>query len=132
MRTHALHAADQLLRMEVEVERNDTLGDVLGVVADALEVVADAHGADDLAQIDGHRLPPGNREDRFFLDLMLHGVDGGIGGNHVFREIHIALHQRADGIRNLPLREPAHLGDLAHEFLQIGVECLEGMVDSGG
>ena len=48
-----------------------------------------------------------------------------------FGELGVALDQRADGIGDLPLREPAHLGDLAGELLQIGVECLGGVVDSG-
>jgi hypothetical protein len=36
-----------------------------------------------------------------------------------------------DGIPDLPLRKPAHFGDLAHDLLQISVECLGGVVDSG-
>ncbi len=44
----------------------------------------------------------------------------------------IALDQRLDGIGDLPLGEAAHLGDLAGDLLQIGVECLGGVVDPGG
>ena len=86
-----LDAADQPLRVQVEIERHDPFGDVLGVIADPFQIVADPHGAHDLAQIDGHRLPPGNREDRLFLDVMLHRVDGGIGGDDSLREIGIAV-----------------------------------------
>ena len=84
---HMLHAADQLLGVEIGAERDHALADVLGMVADPLQIVAHPHGADDLAQIDGHRLPAGNGEDRLFLDLMLHRVDGRIGGDHLFREL---------------------------------------------
>ena len=126
-----LDAADQLLRMKIEIERDDALADVLGVIADPLEIVADAHGADDLAQIDGHRLPPRDRQDRLFLDLMLHRVDGRIGGDDVLGEIGVALHQRPDGIRDLPFGQAAHLGDLARDLLQIGVERLGGVVHPG-
>ena len=125
-----LDAADQLLRIEVAVERNDALADVLGVIADPLEVVADAHGADDLAQVDRHRLPPRDGEDGLLLDFALHRVDRGIGGDHPLAEFDVAIDQGADGIGDLPLREPAHLGDFAGDLLQIGVECLGGMVDS--
>ena len=117
--------------MQVQIKRNDPLGDMLGVIADPLEIVADAHGANDLAQIDRHRLPPRDREDRFFLDVMLHGVDRRIRGNHTFGEIGIAIGQGLEGIGNLPLGEPAHLGDFAGDLLQVGVERLGGMVCAG-
>jgi hypothetical protein len=71
-----------------------------------------------------------NRQDRLFLDLMLHGVDHGIRANHTFREIGIALDQGPGGIRDLPFRKPAHLGDLARELLQIGIEGLGGVIHS--
>ncbi len=118
--------------MQVEVERDNALGDMLGVVADPLEVVADAHRADDLAQIDRHRLPPRNGQDRLFLDLMLHCVDGRIGGDHPLRHVHVAFHQRVDGVGDLPFRESAHLSDLAGDILQIAVEGLDSVVYSGG
>ena len=56
----------------------------------------------------------------------------GIGGDHALAELEIALDQRLDGIGDLPLGEPAHLGDLAGDLLQIGVERLGGVVDPGG
>ena len=131
-RRHVLDAADQLLRIEVAVERDDALADMLGMVADPLEVVADAHGADDLAQVDGHRLPPRDGEDGFFLDLALQGVDRRIHGDDALAELDVAIDQGLDGIGDLPLRESAHLGDLAGDLLQIGVERLGGVIDSGG
>ena len=45
-------------------------------------------------------------------------------------ELDIAIDQRLDGIGDLPLREAAHFGDLAGDLLQIGIECLGGVVDS--
>ena len=47
----------------------DALGDVLGEVADALEIVGDAQRADDLAQVDRHRLAARDGQDRLLLDL---------------------------------------------------------------
>ena len=64
--------------MEIAVERADPLGDVLGEVADALEVVGDAQGADHFAQIDRHRLAARDGQDRLFLDFALQRVDGRI------------------------------------------------------
>ena len=114
------------------VERDHPLADVLGMVADALEVVADAHGADDLAQIDRHRLAAGDGQNRLLLDLVLQGVDRRIPGDDAFRELDIALDQRTDGIGDLLLHEAAHLGDPARDLLQVGVERLGRVVDSDG
>ena len=130
-RRHMLDAADQLLRIEVVVERDHALADMLGMIADPLEIVAHAHGADDLAQIDGHRLPPRDGEDRFFLDLVLHRVDRRIGGDHALGKLRVALDQRLGRVGDLPLGKSAHLGDLARDLLQIGIERLGGMVHSG-
>jgi hypothetical protein len=44
-----LDPADQLLRGKISVQRNNPLGDVLGEIAHALEIVGDAHRRDDLA-----------------------------------------------------------------------------------
>ena len=124
-------AANQLLRMQVIVERDDALADVLGMIADPLEIVADAHGADDFAQVDRHRLPPGDGEDRLFLDLVLQRVDRRIGADHALGKLGVAVEQRPRRIGDLPLGKSAHFGDLARDLLQIGVERLGGMVDSG-
>jgi hypothetical protein len=127
-----LDAADQLLRIEVVVERDDALADVLGVIADPFQIIAYAHGADAFAQIDGHRLAPGDREDAFILDLALQPVDGRIETNNALAKLDIAIDQSLNRIRDLPLHEAAHLGDLAGYFLQIGIERLGGVIDSGG
>ena len=42
-------------------DRERALGDVLGEVADALEIAGDADGRHDLAQVDRHRLAPRDR-----------------------------------------------------------------------
>ncbi len=126
-----LDTADQLLRIEIAVERHDALADVLGVIADALKVVADAHGADAFAQIHRHRLPPRDGENGFLLDFALHGVDQRIGGDHALAEFEIAVDKRLHRIGDLPLGKAAHLGDLAGDLLQVGIEGLGGVVDAG-
>ena len=105
---------------------------MLGMIADALEVVAHAHGAHALAQVDGHRLPPRDGEDGFFLDFALQGVDRRIRRDHALGQLHVAIDQSLDGIGDLAFHEPAHLGDLAGDFLQIAVEGLGGVIDPGG
>ncbi len=56
-------------------ERDHALGDVLGKIADTLQIVGEPQGAHDLAQVDRHRLATGDGEDRLFLDLALQCVD---------------------------------------------------------
>ena len=127
-----LDAADQLLRIEVAVERDNALANMFGVIADPLEVVADPHGADAFAQVDRHRLPPRDGEDGFFLDFALQGVDGRIGRDDALAQLHVAIDQGLDGIGDLAFHQAAHFGDLAGDLLQIGVEGLGGVVDPGG
>ena len=86
-----LDPADQLLRMQIQIERHDALADMLGVIADPLEVVAHPHGADDLAQVDGHRLAAGDGQYRLLLDVVLHGIDDQIGGDHPLGEIDVPI-----------------------------------------
>ena len=50
----------------------------------------DPQRADDLAQVDRHRLAPRDGEDRLFLDLALQRVDGGIGRDHALGELGVA------------------------------------------
>ena len=44
-------------------------------------------------------------------------IDRGIGGNYPLCATGIASGQRFDRLGNLSLRQPAHLGDCAREFL---------------
>ena len=88
--------------------------------------------ADDLAQIDRHRLAARDGQDRLLLDLALQRVDGRIVGDHALGEIGVALDQ-APAMASAICRsgKAAHLGDLAGEILQIDVEGLGGVVHSG-
>ena len=55
------------------------LADVLGEIADSLEIVGDPQNADDLAQIDRHRLTRRDGLDCLLLDVALLRVEHGIG-----------------------------------------------------
>ena len=78
---------------------------MLGVVADALEIVADPHGADDFPQIDRHRLAARDGQNRFLLDLVLHGIDLRIDGDGALAELDVAVDQRLHGVGDLLLRQ---------------------------
>ena len=51
------------------------LGHVLGQITHALEGSGDAHGAQDDAEVAGHRLVEGNQIEAAFLDRVRQGVD---------------------------------------------------------
>jgi hypothetical protein len=104
---------------------------MLGVVADALQVIADPHRTNAFAQIDRHRLAPGDREDAFVLNLALQCVDSRIDRDDALAKLDVAVDQGLNRIGDLPLYKPAHLGDLAGDFLQIDVEGFGGVIDFG-
>ncbi len=54
----------------------------------------------------------------------------GSSRNHALAQFNIAVNQSLNRIRDLALHETAHFGDLAGDLLQIGIECLGGVVDS--
>ena len=86
-----LDAADQLLRMKVEVERDDPLGDVLGEIADPLEIVATRMAP----TISRRSTAIGCR--RAMVRIAFSSisccmrVDDGIGGDHMLGKIGVAL-----------------------------------------
>ena len=122
-----LEAADQLQRLEIVLQRGDALAHVLGEVADPLQIGGDAHGADDLAQVDRHRLAAGDGQHRAFLDDVLQAVDLDVGGDDALAERDVAADQRIDGFGDHAFGKAAHLGDQTGQFLQIAVERLRGM-----
>ena len=119
---HVADAAQRAARHVLAVDGDDALADVLGEVADALELVGDPQDADDLPQIDGDRLAARDRLDRPFLDGALHVVDGRVGVDHPPGALAVAGGQRLDRLGDLPFGKPAHLRHGAGEILQIQVE----------
>jgi hypothetical protein len=120
---HVIDATHHLSQLNILIERAHPLGDVLGEIPDALQVVGDAQGADDVAQIDGHRLPARNGQNPLFLDLALEHVDLLVERYDALRELKIVAVERVDRIADLLFGEAAHFGDDSSEFLKINVEC---------
>ena len=108
-------------------QREHALGDVLGEIADPLQIVGDAQRADDLAQVDRHRLPARDGQHGLFLDLALQRVDRRVGADDALRQLGIASRQRIDRVGDLLFGKPAHLGNHAGELLQVDIEGLGGM-----
>ena len=117
-----------LVRMKLAVERQHALADVLGEVADPLEIVGHAQRADDLPQIDRHRLAAGDGEDRLLLDLRAAArrCSDRLATTR-WAQVGVAARQRLDRVGDLLLGKPAHLRHHAGELLQIDVEGLGGV-----
>ena len=123
------------MRVATDLERIGDLAKNMGKRVAALEtdfhplkIVRHAQRADDLAQIDRHRLAPRDGEDGAFLDLALQRVDRRIEQDDALREPAVALGERIDRVGDLFFRETAHFGDHAGEVLQVDVEGLRGVM----
>ncbi len=112
-------------------ELHRALGDVLGQIADPLEIAGDADGADQLAQVHRHRLAARDGHDRHVLDFALQRVEAGVGGHHLVREHGVGVGQRVHGVDHHLLGDAAHFGDAALERIELPVVGLDGMIDHG-
>jgi hypothetical protein len=98
------------------IDGDDPLADILGKIADALDLVRDPQDPDNLPKVTGDRLPACNGLNRPFLDVALHGIDCRVGGDNALCRTAFARRQRLDRLGNLPLGQTAHLGDCPREF----------------
>ena len=111
---------------DADLER--ALGDVLGEVAHPLKIAGDPNGADDLAQVDRHRLPASDRHDRLLLNLTLQQVEPWIGGDNLMGERGVACGKRVDSVDHHFLGQAAHLGDPALEQVEVLVVGSDGVL----
>ena len=116
-------------RLRTDLHR--ALGDVLGEVADPLEVAGDPNGADQLAKIHRHRLAARDRHDRHVLDFALQRVEAQIGRDDLVREHRIGVGQRVHRVDDHFLRDAAHFGNAALERVELPVVGFDGMFDHG-
>ena len=111
--------------MEVAVERDHALADVLGEIADALEIVGRRACAPTISR---RSTAIGWR--RAMVRIAFSSISRCIASIVASvaitccGELGVAVGQRVHGVGDLLLGEAAHLGDLAGELLQIGVEGL--------
>ena len=108
------------------------LGDVLGEIADPLEVAGDADGADQFAQIDRHRLTASNGPDRKILDLALHCIQADVGRDDLMRKHRVGARERIHGLDHHLLGDAAHFGDQALDRIEFPVVGFDGVVVHGG
>jgi len=96
--------------------------DVLGQIADALERRGDLQRRDGLAQVLRDGLAQQQGADRELLELGLHAVERAVARHDLGGEGGVAALDRFEGMAEKFLGQPAHLGDLGLQPLQVGVE----------
>ena len=106
----------------------DALGDVLGIVADALDHAGDLERGDDVAKVAGHRRAKRDQLDRPALGLDLERVELVV----VLRRLRAApstsrCDQAAHRFADRMLGKAAHLADERAQPVEILVERLERM-----
>ena len=110
-------------------ELDRALGDILGEIADPLEVAGDADGADQLPEVDRHGLASGDRHHGEILDLALQRVETGIGRDDLMRKHRVGVGERVHGLDHHLLGDAAHFGDQPLERVELPVVGLDGMFD---
>ena len=103
-------------------EEGDDLGDVLGLVADALHVGDHLQGGGDLAQIPGHRLLLQKQLQAQRLDGALLLVDLRVQGAHLGGQGGVSLRQGLGGQGDDLLAQGAHLDELPVQQRQLLVK----------
>ena len=116
---------------ELGADPDRALGDILGEIADPLQIAGDANRPDQLPEVDRHRLAPGDRPDRQVLDFALQHIEARVGRDNLVGEDHVGVRQRVHGVGHHLLRDAAHLGDAALERVQLLVVGPDGVLHHG-
>ncbi len=96
-----------------------SLGDIHGLVADALEVVVDARNRQDEAKIDGHELVQRKKLHDAVVDFHLQLVDGVFFLENALGKLLIGLQHRVNGLVDRALREAAHPQQALFQLIQV-------------
>ena len=102
--------------------------ELLGLVADALQVGDDLDDGDDEPQVAGRGLAPRQHARALLVDLDLEGVHVVVGLRDLGGEVRVALEQGRQAVRHLALDEPAHGQHLVADGLQLEVELLRDVL----
>jgi hypothetical protein len=118
------HARQVDVRLYARMAQNADggLGDVDGLVADALEIVVDARDRENQAEIDGHQLVEREKLDDAVVDFDLQLVDGVFFIEDAFGELLVRVQDRMHGLVDGALGEAAHPQEALFELVQIFFE----------
>ena len=117
------HLAENVVMLGgAALQEGDDLGDVLGLVADALHVGDHFQGGGDLAQVPGHRLLLQKQLQAQRLDGALLLVDLRVQGAHLGGQGGVSLRQGLGGQGDDLLAQGAHLDELPVQQRQLLVK----------
>src|SRR5256884_3934057 len=106
------------LHARVSEDAQGSLGDVDGLVADALEIVIDARDRQHEAEIDGHQLVQGKKLNDAIVDFQLQLVDGVFFLEDALGEPFIGFQNGVNGLVDSALREAAHPPEALFHLVQ--------------
>ena len=99
-----------------------SLGDVDGLVADALEIVIDARDRQHEAEIDGHELVQCQKLNDAIVDFQLEFVDSVFFLEDALGELFIGFQNGVNGLVDSALREAAHPEEALFHLVQVFFE----------
>jgi hypothetical protein len=98
------------------------LGDIDGLIADALEIVIDARNGQYEAEIDSHELMQGEELHNAIVDFHLELVDGVFFRKDALGELLVGFQDGVNGLVNGAFREAAHPEQALFHLVQIFFE----------
>src|SRR6266705_5197744 len=104
------HAREIDIRFHAGVAEDalGALGDIHGLIADALKIVVDARNRQDETEIGGHELVQGKKLHDAIVDFHLELVDGVLFLKDALGELFVDLQDGVNGLMNGALSEAAH------------------------
>jgi hypothetical protein len=97
------------------------------IFADALEVGDGLHHHHHHAQVGGGRLAARDDMGAILVDRHFQRIDVVVVGIHLVGQIHVALDERLDGVRDLLLDQATHFQHVGAHGFQLGVKLLVGV-----
>ncbi len=124
------HARQVHVGLHARVAKNaqGSLGDVDGLVADALEIVVDARNGQHEAEIDGHKLVQGKKLNHAIVNFHLELVDGVFFREDAVGKLFVGFQNGVNRLVNGALGEAAHpeqaLFQLVDVFFEVAFHSL--------
>jgi hypothetical protein len=106
----------------VAEDTHSSLGDVDGLIPDALEIVIDAGNSQDEAEINGHKLVQGEKLNDAVVDFHLELVDGVFFVEDALGELLIGVQDGVNGLVHGAFGEAAHPKQALFQLVQIFFE----------
>src|SRR5665647_1366093 len=109
-------------------QRDRTLADIRGEVADAFQLAVDLDDRDEEAQVARHRLVERQDLEALLLDVDLLLVDQDVGHDHPARLVGVAILDGLEGQPQVVLHQGAESEDLALEPVDLALQMCHGIL----